>query len=255
MLLFDDRIRAVVVGPDLSIARVMTGRSLLRPSLVIRWPDSVVMNGPIGTEESFGYPLHYASFTAYNVKVIRSFGGEGERLPKFSLPLESFQTVAIARDGELWTSSLLEYEIRKLRRSGGDALILKRAPSWFAERSRPWLGNHEYPPPPRMFGIREDSHGLLWVFVQVASPGWNGAWARVPKGMKDVPASLVDFEKFFDTLVEVIDPAVGRVVARRRIGSRTIALPGSGHNVAIYRVDDDGEPSVRIVALSLAGRR
>jgi hypothetical protein len=254
MLLLDDRVRAVVVAPDLSVTRVMTARHLLRPAVVIQWPDSVVLTGPLGTEGSAGYPLHLAGFTAFNIRILRSFGPQVSRPRGFTYPLEMFQAVAPAGNGDLWASPVLEYSLRRMSSSGNDRQILKREASWFVGRSKAWLGNPDSPPPPRLLGIRHDRDGLLWIFGQVASPRWKQAWARIPSGVREVPGTLIDREYFFDLLVEVVDPATERVLARRRLSWDAVALPAAAPTVARYEEGPDGEPSVRIVELWLAGR-
>lgn len=255
VLYFDDRNRAVVIGPDLAIARALAGRQLLRPSLVIQWPDSLLLHGPVSTPGSRGHPLHLVGFGPEAPRILRSFGGTtGEPDPR-ATPFESFQVAAPATGDELWAAPMLEYRVRRMTRAGSPGLEIRRAPAWFAERSSPWLGNRTTPPPPRLFGVREAPDGLLWVFIQVAAPGWRDGWARVPAGMSDIPLRLIDVEKFFDLVVEVIEPAAGRVVARRRFEATAVGLPAAGPNIALYRTDDAGDVTIRVVALSVTGRR
>lgn len=254
MLVFDDRIRASVVGPDLKVARVIAGRHLLRPSVILRWPDTVVLNGAIGSELSAGYPLHFATFTAHDIQVQRSFGSQGEQLPMFNLPFDAFQAVAIGRAGNLWASPMLEYAVSRLSRLGVEELTLTRRPTWFPARSKAWLGNPRTPPPPRVFGIREDEDGLVWVFVQIARDRWREAWARVPDGMREVPIGMIDFEKFFDLQIEVLDPVAGRVVARTRLNLPIISAPDPW-TLAVYAESPAGDPMVRILRPRLVGRR
>jgi len=72
--------------------------------------------------------------------------------------------------------------------------------------------------------------------------------------MSDIPLRLIDVEKFFDLVVEVIEPAAARVVARRRFEATAVGLPAAGPNVALYRTDDAGDVTIRVVALSVVGR-
>lgn len=140
VLYFDDRNRAVVIGPDLAFARALAGRQLLRPSLVIQWPDSLLLHGPVGTPGSRGHPLHLVGFGPEAPRILRSFGGTtGEPDPR-ATPFESFQVTAPATGDELWAAPMLEYRVRRMTRAGSPGLEIRRAPAWFAERSSPWLG-------------------------------------------------------------------------------------------------------------------
>lgn len=59
-------------------------------------------------------------------------------------------------------------------------------------------------------------------------------------------------ERLYRSAVEVIDPNAGRVIARPFSDAKVIAaLPDRR---AIYTVDADDIPRVRIVALDLSGR-
>ena len=58
------------------------------------------------------------------------------------------------------------------------------------------------------------------------------------------------YERLYRTMVEVIDPTEGRVIARRTIDQWVIAaLPG--RRIAAYTADRDGIPQVEISQFEL----
>ena len=244
--------RGIVVAPDLTMRRSVRMLGNLGRGLVLQWPTAVVMNGIVGTPGFAGSPLHELRFGGDRADLVKSFGpGAGEAAPGPAARQQS-QVLARARGGGFWTGSQFVYEFRKWRSPGGEQEAYRRNPSWFAGRARPWLGNLTTPPPPAMAGIQEDSDGLLWIFVRVPARNWREGWSQVPAGAREVPARLILLEKLFDTMIEVVDPTAGVVVARRQLNQYLVDLPGSGQ-AAFYEEQND-QPIVRVMSLSLRRR-
>jgi hypothetical protein len=116
-----------------------------------------------------------------------------------------------------------------------------------------WLGNPNTAPPPVVAAIQEDQEGLLWVFLRIPAENWRVGWTRAPDGAREVPASLIDIEKLFDTMIEVIDPRAEAVLARERLKGYLIGVTDH-HQVSIYAEDQDGNPIIRIIDVTLIGR-
>ena len=57
----------------------------------------------------------------------------------------------------------------------------------------------------------------------------------------------------FDTMIEVIDPRVGAVLARERLKGYLIDVTDH-HQVSIYAEDQDGNPIIRVIGVTLVGR-
>jgi hypothetical protein len=175
---------------------------------------------------------------------MRVTSGEPSREVEPRLPAEG----TVGADGMVWTYSNVNYRIeghdsagvpRKLfgvRVAGAPPPVMTQADmdSAFAakrlipvyivissERSTAKLQ-------PRMW-VDVDSMGLLWVSRQVPAPSWD---TIQPKGQKlspheapgevTVPREIED--RLYHTIVEVIDPAIGQLVAR-------IELPFRGERV------------------------
>ena len=97
----------------------------------------------------------------------------------------------------------------------------------------------------------EDDSGLLWVFVHVAAPTWAEAWPKLAPGTREVSSSAIAYDKLFRTTVEVIDPTIGRVVARREFDKYILAALASRRAVT-YSVDADGLPRLEVLSLFLS---
>jgi hypothetical protein len=95
-------------------------------------------------------------------------------------------------------------------------------PTWFPE----WTDADEYergprsPPLPRILGLYPDSDERLWLAALVPDLTWKpAALAPKPNRGREVPympPPISDYPKYYDTVVEVIDPASGRVIVSQR---------------------------------------
>lgn len=114
------------------------------------------------------------------------------------------------------------------------------------------LGTPTAAPAPRTGAIREDSEGLVWLFIHRAAPTWKDAWPA-NAGRGEVRTRDIVWDLMYHTWVEVIDLTQARVVASHTIDGFVFeALPD--RRVALYKVDNNGIPRVQIVSLLLNGR-
>lgn len=138
-----------------------------------------------------------------------------------------YHELAPTRGGTFWSASAGSYDLFQSSADGRILRTLLRRPPWF---SRPSPVNYDWknrPPPPHFGAVLEDEDGLLWVFVRVAAGSWREAWPTVSPDVYEVPLRQIAMEKLFATMIEVIDPQAGRVLARQRIDGLVVgALPG-----------------------------
>lgn len=244
--------RATVIDPRLKAARSIRMREPLYPGVLLHWPTSVILRGA----PAFGPPshrsLHDVSFQEGDAQTRRSFG-RGGTMMRMGGSTARFQTLAAARNGGLWSANSYRYELHKWTDQGEHVESFERRPSWFAKESSVWLGNHSNPPPPTVAAIQEDQEGLLWVFIRIPAENWRLGWGRAPVGAREVPASVIDIEKLFDTMIEVIDPRAGSVLARERLSGYLISVTDH-HQVSIYADDQEGNPIIRVIDVALFGR-
>ncbi len=183
------------------------------------WPRSVVFtaNGLIVGNVSAPDPS--GAFLPMAV-----LGADGYFSRPFGVPEEPFESggpsvhqiryMARAREGGVWSCVLPRYEVKHWDRDGSLTKSISREVDWFpphldpGERVDPSAG----PPNPKMRSIREDDDGRLWTMVLVADEDWKESifLHRVEGGAL---VNLVVQEKQYDTKIEVIDPAMGEVLA------------------------------------------
>ncbi len=244
--------RAMVFTPELVFARQIRLRWPFNSPVVLEWPAAVAFNGIVPTPEGAGWPIHVMSFSQADATLIASFGPDNGELRPGGEPA-LLQRLAPSRNGGFWGVDILRYRVASWTNRHTLAQLMERRPEWFATASAVGIGTPTSPPPPAVTGIEEDTSGLVWVFVRVAAPSWRDGWRRVARDAREVSAQQVSLEEMFRTTVEVIDPRAGRVIARRALDFWvTAALPN--RRAAVYGVDPNGIPRIRIVQLELSGR-
>lgn len=159
-----------------------------------------VHHADIPTPDLVGFPLHLVDLETGEVK--KSFGSLTGEYP---LGSSLDHVIAGGPRRTIWMADRQTYHI-ELWDTEGDRLLrsLSREAEWFpvvapSERSHGWA---EEPSPMTAAIAADDS--LLWVLVLIADERWKEA------------GETRDDERFFDTMVEVIDWMGGEVVASKR---------------------------------------
>ena len=255
--------RASVLNRELRYVRAMVMPAQMYHTVVLSWPDSVVMAAWVPNAESGGWPLHLVSFASSDVDdvadVVRSFGiGDGGTRPRDSM-IRTWH-LAIARDG-FWSASPGFYQLVKWKSNTLERIrTFRRDPSWFHGESnaaigaaprngRPWIA-----PSPALVGMEEDSKGLLWTYVRVPASGWKDAWGRVKLDIdagKQPRISDLRWEKLYDTRIEVIDPVAGRVLARTTVDGFFAVNVSRGNRLAVYATDDTRGETIKVLEFAL----
>lgn len=240
-------LRGTLVGADLQAGRQIRLPAPVGPVLVLRWPDSVVVNSLVGTRSQIGLPLHHATFEGPEVQFRASFGpGDGSARPAF--PGATSQLLAPASSG-YWSADLLRYRISRWG-PGGLELAMESTPDWYPQSSRYSMGNPMTPPSPHARGIWEDGSGKVWLFASAVAPSWRAGWQNVSPGAREVPGRAILVERMFRTAVDVIDPATGRLHTSTMLDAWVIAVFRNG-DVALYEVDKEGYPRIAIATALL----
>jgi hypothetical protein len=161
--------------------------------------------------------------------------------------------LAPARSGGFWSAWRFAYEIQQWDSRGHLERVLERRPAWFHDTSPADVGWVDRPPPPHTIAVREDAAGLLWVFVAVPSKEWRSAWPPIDRGVREIDTGQIAMDKLFATMVEVLDPASERVIARQRFDVYAIDAVGTDA-LALYSTDATGKGRVEVVARELVRR-
>lgn len=129
----------------------------------------------------------------------------------------AIRALSIDPDDGLWAGHFLEYVIDRFAPDGTLAGTFVRDAAFFRPQDRTYAITEDLGPPTSLAEIAIDRHGLLWTAVNVPDPAWsmNVSDARVIEGRSTIaPENL---SKVWDTVIEVIDPDRGVVLARTRL--------------------------------------
>lgn len=198
---------------------VATFRLPAPPDYVIEVEDGRQVHASVvRTPSAAGYPLHLLDSER---EVVSSFGADTALL----LPGHSVlarRAVARAGDGAIWSARVNEYRIEKWSPSGRKILTIQRDADWF----EPWVEptNHLVSrAPPFVVSIAEDDGGRIWVMMYVADRNFE------PQVGPDdhIPITEEMRHRARDTVVEVLDPRAGTVLARAR--NDRVLWPHVGH--------------------------
>ena len=137
--------------------------------------------------------------------------------------------VAVDGRGRVWTTRAGGYGFDAWDPEGGDEPLARLIgdPEWF-DPGPPQPGAPVSAPAPSIvISLRVDG-GLLWAGTWVADEN-RDADAAAP--------SPLDLDRLLDTVLDVIDPASGTLIARTR---RDEALRGTGDDALLFGVREDG---------------
>lgn len=194
-----------------------------------------------------GFPLHTLGVER-NVEL--SFGAVDETVRPDMTALQR-RFITRASDDSVWAAYVHKYTIEEWSISGERRRVIARSADWFL----PWFSENGFspaqPPQPEVQEVFQDPDGLLWVICILSDPNW-------PAGLTSGSAEgggygVSDWERLFDSYVEVIDTSTMELVASRRYDEYFLGFTNRGHIIG-YREDAEGTPSIDLWTASIAGR-
>jgi hypothetical protein len=190
----------------------------------------VVINALLPTRQFAGGNLH-------------AFRPDGTHEASFGPPPDSlaatpFHAIAPGRHEGVWSVPAGTYRITRFDVNGRTIQELTRTAEWFVQRE---------PEEPRalVIAIREDSDGRLWVASRVKRDDWR---RHKPAGVADGEGRLssAGLHELFDTMLEIVDPAAGRLIVAQRVPGLLVGLFEHGH-LALYSEDSEGTPRLAVI--------
>ncbi len=139
---------------------------------------------------------------------------------------------------------MTEYRIEQWDTAGRKRQEIVRRSDWFRPHRRAPTYRPGEVPPPRLNAIRQDRSGRLWTLSTVADPDWESAFERSDRAQEGVEFSG-DLNRYFDTVIEVIDLAAGRVLASRKVDDYLIVF-ASDDLVVSSRLTAEAIPKIDI---------
>jgi len=169
---------------------------------------SFVVNALLPRTAARGHVVNVVDSTG-SVRV--GFGGSGRPIDLREGGHVRHRVIAVDHDDNVWIGYQEKYKLEKYSADGRLLQSMSRMADWFVPHTNilPPRDVNSDPPNPKFRELTVDNDGMLWAMVWVADPDWKEGYD---------PYALMDDDKVYDTVLERIDPASGRVFARTRSG-------------------------------------
>lgn len=212
--LFDNvNARMTVLSSSFEVSRTARMPVGIRPTEVAIAPDGLIIAASrVATPERIGFPLHAIR---QDGTLQRSYGAE-DTTRYVRAPFALSRAVAVDSQGRTWAARRTSYHLELWDTHGTKQLDLRSAVPWF----EPWRIDEPLSPdtPPLTWiqAIRVDDDGRLWVLFRISSEEF--ASSLVPENSaRGKYYRIADYSLAFDTIIEVIDPVAGRLIASTRV--------------------------------------
>ena len=236
---FDLSGRVSILSPDLRFIRSQRSVGHVNAGVLLS-DGSWILNEDVSIPGHRGFPLHHLS---PHGEILKSFGGDPEEYQPH-LPYLNQRQIAAAEHDCVWAITRTRYLVERWCVDGERHAAVERETDWF----RPYAVRNPVGQwssiQPWVVGVQEDSEGLLWVLTVVASSRWQELWDDSMSG-----TGQFDY-RMFETVIEVLDPISGRLLASERIPERAYGFVGP-LGIYTYLEDSSGQPSIRVLSLTL----
>ncbi len=248
LLVFDEALgRLTVLSPSLRPVRSSPAPHDVW-SAAADSTGSLLVNANVRDRARIGVPLHlFSRDGSYR----RSFGDEHVPVLPSSLS-RTLRWVAPSEPGRFWSlRESYRYRLEEWDTAGSLRQVLDRDPSWFLPYTERRTSTPTRPPSPYTTGLWRDSSGLLWVAVAVPSRTWAAGLgpARLAERQSWFPER--DPHRVWDTVIDVIDPQAGRLVATMRLPGRYDLVAGPGLLGRVIEDPVDGWFLVQVFRVTL----
>lgn len=204
--------RLTVLSPALKVVR--TAPFANRMWTATRLTDgSFIVNANLPNPDRFGYPLHRYDATGNYLQTL----SDDNPLVVPRYPRHFLRWIFPSSDGGVWSTPLNhQYKVEKWDKEGRPQVSLHRDADWFMPYDRYDLPTPDRPPMPQMLGVWEDGDGLAWTLAHVGDPDWRRGIAEGVRAEGQMMYRILDHQRVFDCIIEVIDPSSGTLVTSQR---------------------------------------
>ena len=236
--------RSVISPTTLTIVRSTPWPALAMNPIVLPEGSAIISSSSVG--KGFAYLLH-------------RIDGRGELAASFDTNMHSANRqmrqwlslrMAAGANADIFTvPRTLGYTIERWSADAKPLGAWERKVDWFPQFVPPTRYDARDGFPPEMFAIWVDS-GLVYVAAHVTQPDFKKATreAQVENGRAWI---VDDYQKYWDTVIEVFDPATSRLVASKRFDRFFAWQAGKGH---LYIKGDDPEDYLEVWRVRLVKR-
>lgn len=204
----DLRGAAALFDHDGRFVRALASSINVIGQVVLLSGDTLLVPMSIMNEERFGLPLH---LMAPNGDTVRSFGAE-DRSYNPRLTVAAYRIVAPQTDSTFWVARIDKYQIERWHINGQLLQELTLERPWFTPRTEDWDGSQSERPPSRIKQIHQDRDGHLLVLLERARADWQPEMGAVKGREGSGPNSLPGQMRYFEHLIEVLDPTNGTLL-------------------------------------------
>lgn len=241
-----DQFRMQVLSPSLEPVRTY-------PILPSAWSMHVTGDGRIllnansTTRTRIGYPFHELDPVG---NIVRSFGADSGA--SWGPRDESAFTFAEAGNRRFWTASQIgKYELRLWGRTDSLLRIVERRVDWFRPYKSVWMATPDRQASPWLVTFWEDGQGRIWTVTRVGDRDWKRGLGPGKRGEGGhMVYEVLSQRQVYDTMIEVLDPVSGRVIASQRFDDR-FGFSISPGVISLAVRNEDGTYQLRVLRLSL----
>jgi len=225
-------------GRSLQIISINQARTVrqIRPSVhgrdVAILRSAVIFQAPVESPDESGTVLQVL---ADDGTIESGIGITPGRPLDRSRPFSGLRRIAPSRDRQsVWSAYLNRYEVSLFDIHGGEVRRVVRSSDWFTPYEELIDGElWRVPQRPRVEGVVEANDGLLWVAISHGSDEFKPLDGTASGG--EVPLdAFVDFNRFLNTTLEVLDIRTGRVLARDSFDSYLRFASTPNNDVLLY---------------------
>ena len=230
-------LRRTILSPDLTPVR--TTRLLGRPQKqgFLSLPDGgFLLNAPYPNSDGEIRVLHRMDSDG---RRMTSFAGFDDEPNRATASLEFIWRVpALAADGSVFTNGVDGFSVEQWSLEGEkQRVMIPTERGWEKERAGGIRGAGA-----RIMDLRVDDSGLLWVLTRITDPNWEEAVEvqapTFPGGHSEV--DILDYHGYWDSVLEVWDPAQGILWATQRFPEYFLSFLESGELVSFRMSPNEG---------------
>ncbi len=206
LYVFDGAQRVLIFGPDRRYGRTV-------PLPVVPWDAVVLADGRmVVASSSFDHPLPLL-LVGPDGATLREIGA-GDSVAR---TMPSPRAVALAPDGTYWTVLMTgRWRVEHWDTTGALLGVIERAPTWYPPYRRELGGVASQAPQPTLQDAWFDAAGRLWVLGKAVDAKWEEGIGTTTSDAGVEVTTIDEPDRVSDTVLEVIDPTTGELVATGR---------------------------------------